>query len=835
MSDLRYPGRCHESTLSDMIRGMLTTSMQRMSRVILLSLVLLALLVPTGARGQTPDLRLSGSVLDAETMEPLGHAYVRLLRLGEPAAMPLTASANGYGQYVFAGLLPGRYELRASRIGYAEGAVQIRLERTAASELLSIGLTVEPIILEPVASTPTREVATFDLTVPPDVSAAVQLELIRQQRFLEGDVRLMSSEQTRETQTLGEPDLLRAFERLPGVSTRDDYTTELWIRGASWSRAAVSFDGIPLFSPLHAGGAVSAISSDIVGNASMHPGVQAAGPLNGTAGSVVVESRLPQDEGAALEVTTMRAGIAAEGTLGERGGWIVAMRRSHLDLLPRGLAVLNRSSARVPYHFHDVAGRASFDLAPDWALEVSGLFVEDRLNGEIDGLISAQDATRGSSAFRASVVARMAGEVRATVGHSRLGIEAASSDELWDPASDGPVVLPGLDNAVRARFAELTWRSTPGTRAGVRLTRLDARSWTDGMWPYRDGEAPFTMSSRLDYATTWVQHRFLVSERLSIEPGLTIEAGSGVHLSPRASARYLATPRTALSVGAGRSYQHARPLSPAGPGLHRVAFGDLFWVIADTTPALRADVATLGVEHWAGDAALFSATAYARAATDVSTSSVQGGALRDNPLLPLTDERAHGLELSLRKLSGAWTGSVGYAWNDSELTTRDSAGSFDAPFERRHTFDVQLGLQLPGGLNARLDYVIASGAPYTQYLAPGAYCTSPTECEHYTPDGEGPTDPGGAFEPSAQRSDWYRSLGLGVRWQSRVRGVDTELFAQMHNVLGRSNPAAYRFSARYLPGCEAGPQACTERARDVIDQALPGLSRVPSLGFRAWF
>ena len=818
-----------------MIRGMLTTSLQRMPRAVRLSLVLFALLLPTGARGQTAPLRLSGSVLDAATMEPLGYAYVTLRRLNEPAAMPQTASANAHGQYLFAGLLPGHYELRASRLGYAEGAVQIRLERTAGSELLSIGLTVEPIILEPVASTPTREVATFDLTVPPDVSAAVQLELIRQQRFLEGDVRLMSSEQTRESQTLGEPDLLRAFERLPGVSTRDDYTTELWIRGASWSRAAVSFDGVPLFSPLHAGGAVSAISTDIVGNASMHPGVQAAGPLNGTAGSVVIESRRPQQSGAALEVTTMRAGMAAEGTLGARGGWIVAMRRSHLDLLPRGLAVLNRSSERVPYHFHDVAARASFDLAPDWALEVSGLLVQDRLDGEIDGLIAARDATRGTTAFRASVVARMAGEVRATVGHSSLGIESGSSEELWDPASDGPVVLPGLDNAVRARFAELSWRSTPGTRAGVRLTRLDARSWTDGLWPYRDGVAAFTMSSRLDYATTWVQHRFRVSERLSIEPGLTIDAGSGVHLSPRASARYLATPRTALSFGAGRSYQHARPLSPAGPGLHRVAFGDLFWVVADTTPALRADVATLGLEHWAGEAVLLSATAYARTASDVSTSSVHFGSLRDNPLLPLTDEHAHGLELYLRKLSGTWTGSVGYAWNQTELSTRDTVGSFDAPFERQHTFDVLLGLQLPRGLHARLDYVVASGAPYTQYMAPGAYCTSPTECENYPPDAGGPTDPGGAFEPSAQRSEWYRSLGLGLRWQTRMRGIDTELFAQMHNVLGRSNPAAYRFSARYLPGCEAEPQACNERAREVIDQTLPGLSRVPSVGFRAWF
>ena len=809
--------------------------MHRASRVVRLSLVLLALLAPAAARGQTALSRLSGSVLDAETMEPLGFAHVTLQRLGDSTDAPLSASANADGRYVFVDLLPGRYELRAARLGYAEGAVQIRIERAAASELLSIGLTVEPIALEPVAFTSTSQVATFDLAdAPDDVSPAVQLELIRQQRFLEGDVRLMSSEQTRESQTLGEPDLLRAFERMPGVATRDDYTTELWIRGASWSRAAVSFDGIPLFSPLHAGGAVSAISSDVIGNASMHPGVQAAGPLNGTAGSVVVETRLPHDAGAAAEVTTMRAGVSAEGTLGARGGWILALRRSHLDLLPRGLSVLSSSSERVPYHFHDVAGRASLDLSPELALEFSALLVQDRLNGEIEDLIAANDAIRGSTALRASIVARVAGDLRATVGMSRLGIVSGSSAGFWDPASSGPVVLPGLDNEVGARFAELSWRRGPGTRAGVRLTRLDARAWTDGVWPYREGDAPFTLSSRLDYVTTWVQHRFLPADRLSIEPGLTIDGGTGVRLAPRVSARVLATPRTALSIGAGRSYQYARPLSPAGAGLHRLAFGDLFWVIADTTPPQRADVLTLGLEHWAGEAVLFSAIAYARSSRDVSASSVHLGSLRRNPLLALTDERARGVELHLRKLSGPWTGSLGYAWGQNELSARDvNVAPFAAPFDRQHTFDALLGVQLPWGVRARFDYAVASGAPYTRYVAPGARCTTPTDCEYPEPDEERPTDPGRARAPSGERSQWYRSLDIGLRWQTRVRGVDAELFAQMHNVLDRSNRAAYRASGVYAPECAT--QTCEDDTAPLIDQSLPGLPRVPSLGFRAWF
>ena len=814
-----------------------------MSRLFVLAILATALLTQSApADGQTIALRLSGSVLDAETLSPLGFAYVSLRPVTAPDAAPLIVWADSAGHYFFEDLHPGRYVLRAGSVGYADGTVEIALDRAFGAERLSIGLTVDPIVLERVDARTTRQVATFRMAAESEGDAAVQLEMIRQRRFLEGDARLISAEQTQETQTLGEPDLLRAFERLPGISTRDEYTTELWIRGASWSRASLSFDGIPLFSPLHAGGILSAISSDVVGNAALHPGVQPAGPLNGTAGAVVVETRRPEEERTSFELTTLRVGASAEGLFGTSGEWILALRRSHLDVFPRGLSVLRSSADRLPYLFYDVAGRASYDLLPALTVEASGVHERDRLDGEIPDILVAEDATRGSSALRMSVVVRGAGELRVTGGFSRLSVQSSSSDgdEFWDPASYGPVVLPGIDNAVTARFAELRWAPDAATRTGVRLTRLDTRIWTDGVWPYRQSQDPFVLSSRLGYATVWLQHRMSASERFSIEPGLTVDvgrdvrsAGSGLRIAPRVSARYLVAPPIALSIGAGRSYQYARPVSPAGAGYHRLAFGDLFWLLADTTPPLRSDIATVSLEHWLAENVLLSASAYARAAEAVTASSWKVGYLRGEPLLTLTDESARGAELHLRKLSGRWTGSVGYAWAVAQLTARDSSNVFAAPFDRRHTFDALLSVQLPWRLRVRADYVVMSGAPYTRFFAPGAECKSSTECVYIAPPNRRRTDPGRADEPSAQRAEWYRTLDLGVRWSTRVGGVDAELFGQLHNVLGRRNRAAYRSSGVYVPDCDV--QSCEGTPDRLIDETLPGLPRVPSLGLRAWF
>ena len=261
------------------------------------------------ASSAAPAASLSGAVVDAATGEPVAGATV-VLEPESAGAFPGTASGgsflttartagtDGRGRYRFEGLAPGPYQLYVMRIGYRPFSVGVDLGREPGR--VSIGLEADPIALEPLRGE-TRGggpyVAGDPFADDPALGRLLAAEL-RRRRFLTTDVRELTHADVVEGVTLGEPDVLRALQRLPGVTTRSDYTAELWTRGAPWDQTRVYFDGIPVFNPLHALGVLSGISSSAVGTVWFHPGVRSAGIAEGAAGEEFVDERPPAVDGA---------------------------------------------------------------------------------------------------------------------------------------------------------------------------------------------------------------------------------------------------------------------------------------------------------------------------------------------------------------------------------------------------------------------------------------------------------------------------------------------------------------------------------------------------------
>ena len=159
----------------------------------------------------------------------------------------------------------------------------------------------------------------------PEPAARVRAERERQDRFLTSDTRGLTRADVQEAVTLGEADLFRALQRVPGVGTRDEYTAELRVRGGSWDQTAVYFDGVPLFNPLHGTGLLSAVTTDAVGAAFLHAGVQPA-ELRSAGAGVVTATRAGWGGGAGqlslfhpLLGGTLRVSAEGEGFARGRG------------------------------------------------------------------------------------------------------------------------------------------------------------------------------------------------------------------------------------------------------------------------------------------------------------------------------------------------------------------------------------------------------------------------------------------------------------------------------------------------------------------------------------
>jgi hypothetical protein len=801
----------------------------------------LALALPAAAAAQQDEAgTLSGSVLDAARATPIAGARVSLLPDG-PGVLPdpedpsflqgarVTVSGED-GNYRFTGLPPGRYRLHVSRVGYRAGTLGVEL-RGAADSRVSVSLTVQPITLAPVQArghTPDpfgRARAGQDEVEEGRLAA----ERLRREAFVSTDVRALTHADVVEAVTLGESDLFRAVQRLPGVATRDDYTAELWTRGAAWDQTRVYFDGVPLFNPLHGVGAFSGVSPNAVGAAFLHPGVLPTGQGGGAAGVLDLRTRRAAGEGEVnglVDLSLVSTALALDQrVLDGRGGWMLSGRRTYLDWLTAGVErAFGWNDVRVPYSFSDLAGRADLRMGGA-ALEASGLMERDRITDDVPDIIHRTTATWGNTAGRITLAAPFRGwDTRHTVSVSRYSARVTPLP-VEEPHGESPSERPS-----RNRVAQLAVEGQ-AQRGGWSGGWLFARQTADYRGPSPipnprpDDRARFASGRALPFAAAWAERRWEPLPDLTVQAGLRLEGGAAVRNggslrpAPRLTARWRATEDVTFSAGVGRGWQYSQAVLPAGLSVGSFQATYLWLLAGDEVPAIRADVATAGVEAWFGDGWIADANLYLRRATGVAVPHPEPGFVSGAPLFAEAENRAYGVETSVRRIVGRWTASAGYTWARSEL--RAGGYTYPAPEDRTHTLDATTLARVSRNLRVGAAFTAASGASFTRrYLGWIVADEHGDFVDNY-------------FRglPGEGRTRAYASLDLLLDWSRAFRGWELGAYLQLRNVLGRDNPARYNVS---IPCEQFGTSACAPRT-GAQDQFQPGLPTLPLIGFRARF
>jgi hypothetical protein len=800
---------------------------------------------------------ITGRVIDAESSLPLGGARVVLEPLA-PGALPTGAGEGAFlrasraaltdsaGEYRFGGIAAGAYRLRVERIGYRGTTLEVRLTGVRGSRV-SVGLTVEAVALAPVevrgeAAEPYARGAAAVEEVAARRRAA---ERLRERRTLAGDARAITHADVIEAVTLGETDLFRALQRLPGVSTRDDLTAELWVRGAPWSQTQLWFDGLPLWNPLHALGAFSGVSSDAVGAAFLHPGVQPVSLGGAAAGVLEVESRRGGEGrlNGTGELSLASARLALDGEAREgKMKWMMAGRRSYLDWLAATAArATGDNELRLPYSFSDFVGRYDYQLGERSRIETS-IFAEfDQLRGTIPDVLHHTTATWGGGGARLSFITPVGAlESKHTLGFS--GFASMVRTAAPDPTTEAGYSAPEgrwssnnlYDTTLRGEWAPVgRGTGVPAWSGGYELAVHDNNYAGPAPDVYRGptAEGDFDDHGSLVLGALWGERRWTPAERLSVQAGARVEIGEPVvnggplRIGPRLAARYRLTPDLALSAGYGRAFQYVQTIGAIGTEAFGPVFalGHLRLLAGDEVPALRSDIATLGAEWWLGGGWLASANSYLRSSTGVAVPDPSPGAIVNRPLFAEGVTTARGVEFGARRIAGRWTLSAGYALSAAET---EAAGlRFASDQDRRHTLDVTTMARLSNSWRLGAAYSAASGSPYTRFFEGWQSCDEAGRCTWAMPPR--------LEAPNAERLPAYASLDLLADWSHRFRRWEMGAYLQLRNVLNRENPGAYLKSYGY--DCASGCSNEFEGDRYLIDDFGPRLPILPLFGFRASF
>jgi hypothetical protein len=299
---------------------------------------------------------VSGFIRDSKTGESLTGAVVY------PRENPsIGISTNSYG-YFSLSLPAGKYSLIVRFMGYRTKIVAIDLQDNL---MINIEMDEESITLNEVTVTGEKN----NINV-------VQSELI-------------SKISVREIQNipviLGEKDILKTIQLMPGVSPAGEGNAGFFVRGGGVDQNLILLDEAPVYNPSHLLGFFSTFNSDAIKDITLYKGgfpAEYGGRL-----SSVVDIKMNEGNNKDMHLSGgigfIASRLALEGPiLKHKGSFMITARRTYADLFLKLLSSKGKDStaSRSTLYFYDLNAKANYEFSSKDRLYFSTYLGRDNFN-----------------------------------------------------------------------------------------------------------------------------------------------------------------------------------------------------------------------------------------------------------------------------------------------------------------------------------------------------------------------------------------------------------------------------------------------------------------------
>lgn len=308
-----------------------------------------ALLLITGSTLTAQNkFTVSGTITDAKSGENLIGATVYI------AETTLGGSSNSYGFYSLT-VPEGNLVLVCSYIGYEELKTEIRL-----TEDIYLNLVLNP------KTTQLKEVVVkAEKTDQNLTSVEVGVEKL--------DIASIAKIPV----LLGEKDVLKTIQLMPGISTISEGSTGFSVRGGSADQNLILLDEAPVYSASHLLGFFSVFNSDAIKDVSVYKGGIPAN-FGGRASSVVdiqMKDGNNQHFSGSGGLGLISSRLTLEGPIvKDKGSFIVSGRRSYADLLAKSSGLLD---SELSLYFYDLNSKFNYKINDNNRIYLSGYAGKD--------------------------------------------------------------------------------------------------------------------------------------------------------------------------------------------------------------------------------------------------------------------------------------------------------------------------------------------------------------------------------------------------------------------------------------------------------------------------
>jgi len=294
---------------------------------------------------------INGSVTDSRTGETLIGASVKVT-----GATTAAAVTNSYGFYSI-GLTEGQYEIAVSFIGYKTIRQNISITKDVR---FNFALEEDNQLNEVVISAIKRN---------ENVSSP-------QMGLQKIDIKEINSVPV----LLGERDVLKTLQLLPGIKSAGEGNSGFYVRGGSTDQNLILLDEAPVYNASHLLGFFSTFNSDAIKDVSVYKGGMPA-QYGGRLASVL---DIKMNDGN-RKTYTVEGGVGlissrlkVEGPIvKDKGSFMISARRTYMDAFLK-LSPDSSINSNTLY-FYDLNAKANYQIDDKNTLYLSGYFGRDKL------------------------------------------------------------------------------------------------------------------------------------------------------------------------------------------------------------------------------------------------------------------------------------------------------------------------------------------------------------------------------------------------------------------------------------------------------------------------
>lgn len=321
-----------------------------LQKLIPLSFLLLVSL--SGHAQQELKHTISGYIEDIESSERLIGAtvYDRISSKG--------TVTNEYGFFSLT-LPPGKVELIFSYVGYQESLIPISLNKDI-SQTYSLS---NVIALDEIVITAEQDEAIQEKTQMSQMTVPVK------------QLKAMPV-------ILGETDILKSLQLLPGVQSGGEAQTGLYVRGGSPDQNLVLLDGVPIYNVSHLLGLFSVFNADAIKTVTLTKGgfpARYGGRLSSILDIRMKEGNLNEFHGEG-SIGLISSRLTLQGPINKgKTSFLLSGRRTYADLIAKPFI---KADEKPTLHFYDLNGKIQHKLTDKHRLYLSGYLGSDEFGFE---------------------------------------------------------------------------------------------------------------------------------------------------------------------------------------------------------------------------------------------------------------------------------------------------------------------------------------------------------------------------------------------------------------------------------------------------------------------